>query len=124
MASLIHALRDLITSVFEAITAIFTTAYDLIAGTLHGILSFFIGVIDLAMDTIQGTLNTMGGVGKLIISKFDTAGTYALKEKMADERFSLGNFVVIAVVGVPVFLFLTYQRSQGRPVVVGNKKVN
>jgi len=39
-------------------------------------------------------------------------------------RILAGNFVVIAVVGLAAFVFLTYQRSQGRPVVVGNKKLN
>ncbi|KAK3064134.1 hypothetical protein LTS18_009827 [Coniosporium uncinatum] len=102
MASLVHALRDLISSILETISAIFTAAYDLIAGTLHGIFSFCIGVVNLALETLQGTLNAMGGVGKFIIS----------------------NFVVIAVVGLAAFVFLTYQRSQGRPVVVGNKKLN
>jgi hypothetical protein len=35
-----------------------------------------------------------------------------------------GNVLMLAVLAAAVFGFLQYQRSQGRPVQVGNKKLN
>jgi hypothetical protein len=35
-----------------------------------------------------------------------------------------GNVLMLAVVAAAVFGFLQYQRSQGRSVQVGNKKLN
>lgn len=35
-----------------------------------------------------------------------------------------GNVLMLAVAAAAVFAFLQYQRSQGRTVAVGNKKLN
>jgi hypothetical protein len=35
-----------------------------------------------------------------------------------------GNIAMLAILALAFFGFLQYQRSQGRPVQVGNKKLN
>ncbi|KAL6705110.1 hypothetical protein ACN47E_007369 [Coniothyrium glycines] len=102
MTSIIKALSDLFTSALELVWSLFTTAGDLVQKTAQFALKFATEVLDLVVNFFRGLIDLAGGI----------------------VSFVLGNVLMLGVVAVAVFGFLQYQRSQGRAVTVGNKKLN
>ncbi|CAO2650222.1 Nn.00g015140.m01.CDS01 [Neocucurbitaria sp. VM-36] len=102
MSSIINALTDLVKSVVELVWSFFTTAGDLVQKTVQFALKFVTECLDLVINFFKGLVDLAGGI----------------------VSFMLGNVLMLAVAAAAVFAFLQYQRSQGRPVTVGNKKLN
>ncbi|KAK7185943.1 uncharacterized protein CC84DRAFT_1168917 [Paraphaeosphaeria sporulosa] len=102
MSSIIHSLSDLAKSLIEVVWSLFTTAGDLAQKTVEFVLRFFTGAINLFIEFFKGLVDLAGGI----------------------VQFVLGNIAMLAILGLAFFGFLQYQRSQGRSVQVGNKKLN
>ncbi|KAJ5176128.1 uncharacterized protein N7482_002005 [Penicillium canariense] len=102
MSSIITAVKDLISSMFEVVFSVFRVAFDTASGLVTAAVNFFIGTLKMALHTAANTLKAAGGVGKFIAS----------------------NIVVIALIAGGIYAYLQYQGRQGRPAKVGNKKLN
>ncbi|CAG5155878.1 uncharacterized protein ALTATR162_LOCUS3880 [Alternaria atra] len=102
MSSIVSALSDLFKSLVELVWSFFTTAGALVQKTAQFALNFATEIIDLVVNFFRGLVDLAGGI----------------------VSFVLGNVLMLGVVAAAVFGFLQYQRSQGRQVTVGNKKLN
>jgi phage-related minor tail protein len=102
MSSIIHSLSDVVTSLVELVWSFFTTAGDLVKHTMNFAFKFASEVVDLVVNFFKGLVDLAGGI----------AG------------FVLGNVLMLGVLAAGIFAFLQYQRSQGKTVQVGNKKLN
>ncbi|KAL1792515.1 hypothetical protein ACET3X_009022 [Alternaria dauci] len=102
MSSIVHALSDLFKSLVELVWSFFTTAGALVQKTAQFALNFATEIIDLVVNFFRGLVDLAGGI----------------------VSFVLGNVLMLGVVAAAVFGFLQYQRSQGKQVTVGNKKLN
>ncbi|KAF1969333.1 hypothetical protein BU23DRAFT_513388 [Bimuria novae-zelandiae CBS 107.79] len=102
MSSIISSLTDLAKSLVEVVWSLFTTAGHLAQQTVEFVLRFFTGALNLVIEFFKGLVDLAGGI----------------------VQFVLGNIAMLAVLALAFFGFLQYQRSQGRPVTVGNKKLN
>ncbi|KAH9878052.1 hypothetical protein J1614_003269 [Plenodomus biglobosus] len=102
MSSIIKAVTDIFASVVELIWSFFTTAGTLVQKTAEFALKFVTEILDLVVNFFRGLVDLAGGL----------------------VSFLLGNVLMLGVVAAAVFGFLQYQRSQGRTVQVGNKKLN
>lgn len=102
MSSIISSLSDLAQSVFEVIWSFITTAGDLVQSTFHFALKFFSECIELILNFFKGLVDLAGGIASFIV----------------------GNILMLGVLAAAFFGFLQYQRSQGKTVQVGNKKLN
>ncbi|CAI9626645.1 hypothetical protein GT037_006004 [Alternaria burnsii] len=102
MSSIVNALSDLFKSLVELVWSFFTTAGALVQKTAQFALNFATEIIDLVVNFFRGLVDLAGGI----------------------VSFILGNVLMLGVVAAAVFGFLRYQRSQGRQVTVGNKKLN
>ncbi|CAN9477083.1 unnamed protein product [Alternaria alternata] len=102
MSSIVNALSDLFKSLVELVWSFFTTAGALVQKTAQFALKFATEIIDLVVNFFRGLVDLAGGI----------------------VSFILGNVLMLGVVAAAVFGFLQYQRSQGRQVTVGNKKLN
>ncbi|KAI5374077.1 hypothetical protein CUC08_Gglean005555 [Alternaria sp. MG1] len=102
MSSIVNALSDLVKSLVELVWSFFTTAGALVQKTAQFALNFATEIIDLVVNFFRGLVDLAGGI----------------------VSFILGNVLMLGVVAAAVFGFLQYQRSQGRQVTVGNKKLN
>ena len=102
MSSIISALSDLVTSMVELVWSFFTTAGHLVQNTLSFAARFATEIVELVINFFRGLVDLFGGI----------------------VSFLVGNVLMLAVVAAAVFGFLQYQRSQGRSVQVGNKKLN
>jgi len=102
MSSIINALTHLARSLVELVWSFFTTGGELIQKTAHFFLRFVTEIFDLFVNFFRGLVDLAGGL----------------------VSFVLGNVLMLGVIAAAVFGFLQYQRSQGKPVMVGNKKLN
>ncbi|CAN9468554.1 unnamed protein product [Alternaria alternata] len=102
MSSIVNALSDLFKSLVELVWSFFTTAGALVQKTAQFALNFATEIIDLVVNFFRRLVDLAGGI----------------------VSFILGNVLMLGVVAAAVFGFLQYQRSQGRQVTVGNKKLN
>ncbi|KAH7093433.1 hypothetical protein FB567DRAFT_544787 [Paraphoma chrysanthemicola] len=102
MSSIVGALKDVVTSFVELIWSFFTTAAHLVENTLQFAAKFATEIVDLVINFFKGLVDLAGGIVSFVV----------------------GNVLMLAVLSAAVFGFLQYQRSQGRPVQVGNKKLN
>ncbi|EDU44976.1 hypothetical protein PtrSN002B_001623 [Pyrenophora tritici-repentis] len=102
MSSIVSALTDLVKSLLEVVWSFFTTAGELVQKTAQFFLSIATGILNLFVDFFRGLVDLAGGL----------------------VSFILGNVLMLGVIAALVFGFLQYQRSQGRTVTVGNKKLN
>ncbi|KAF1849034.1 uncharacterized protein K460DRAFT_279658 [Cucurbitaria berberidis CBS 394.84] len=102
MSSIVNALSDVVSSLVELVWSFFTTAGNLIQNTAQFALKFVTEILDLVVSFFRGLVDLAGGL----------------------VSFVLGNVLILGVVAAAVFAFLQYQRSQGRTVAVGNKKLN
>ncbi|KAI4956764.1 hypothetical protein J4E86_005235 [Alternaria arbusti] len=102
MSSIVNALSDLVSSMVELVWSFITTAGALVQKTAQFALNFVLEMIDLVVNFFRGLVDLAGGI----------------------VSFVLGNVLMLGVVAAAVFGFLKYQRSQGKQVTVGNKKLN
>ncbi|KAJ4372905.1 hypothetical protein N0V83_003196 [Neocucurbitaria cava] len=102
MSSIVNALSDVVKSLVELVWSFFTTAGDLVQKTAQFALRFATECLDLVVSFFRGLIDLAGGIVSFVI----------------------GNVLMLGVVAAAVFAFLQYQRSQGRQVTVGNKKLN
>jgi len=102
MSSIAHALSDIVSSFLELIGSIVETIFNIFRGAIDVVVQFVTGLVSMVLELFKGALHTAGGVGQFLAS----------------------NIVVLLVMGAAVFGFLQYQRSQGRTVQVGDKKLN
>ncbi|KAH6870169.1 hypothetical protein J4E91_009512 [Alternaria rosae] len=102
MSSIVNALSDLVSSMVELVWSFITTAGALVQKTVQFALNFVLEMIDLVVNFFRGLVDLAGGI----------------------VSFVLGNILMMGVVAAAVFGFLRYQRSQGKQVTVGNKKLN
>lgn len=102
MSSIIKAVSDLFASLVELVWSFFTTAAGLIQKTADFALKFVTEILGLVVNFFHGLVDLAGDI----------------------VSFVFGNVLMLGVVAVGVFAFLQYQRSQGRAVQVGNKKLN
>jgi len=96
------AISDFVKSIYELFESFFTTLFSLVSTVVSAVVTLFTDLINLVAGTLKGGLNVLGETGKFIF----------------------GNAILIIIVGVAAVGYLQYQRSQGKPVVVGNKKLN
>ncbi|RAR12423.1 hypothetical protein DDE82_000134 [Stemphylium lycopersici] len=102
MSSIINALSDLFKSLVELVWSFITTTGGLVQKTVRFALNFATEILGLVVNFFRGLVDLAGGI----------------------VSFVLGNVLMLGVVAAAVFGFLQYQRSQGRQVTVGNKKLN
>ncbi|KAF2832745.1 hypothetical protein CC86DRAFT_377862 [Ophiobolus disseminans] len=102
MSSIINALTDLVGSLVELVWSFFTTAGHLVQNTAQFAAKFATEVVELVINFFKGLVDLAGGI----------------------VSFLVGNVLMLAVLAAAFFGFLQYQRSQGRSVQVGNKKLN
>ncbi|KAE8838530.1 hypothetical protein P3342_002234 [Pyrenophora teres f. teres] len=102
MSSIVSALTDLVKSLLEVVWSFFTTGGELVQKTAQFFLSFATGILNLFVDFFRGLVDLAGGL----------------------VSFILGNVLMLGIIAALGFGFLQYQRSQGRTVTVGNKKLN
>ena len=102
MTSILAAIKDVFASLAELIWSFVSTAMDLAQKTLHFFLSFVQEIFQLVVNFFRGLVDLAGGIF----------------------GFVLGNILMLGVVAAAVFGFLQYQRSQGKQVTVGGKKMN
>ena len=102
MSSIVSALSDLVSSMVEVVWSFFTTALHLVENTAQFAAKFATEIVDLVINFFKGLVDLAGGL----------------------VSFLVGNVIMLAVLAAAFFGFLQYQRSQGRPVQVGNKKLN
>jgi len=102
MASFVNAIGDFFKAIFELFAAFFSTLFHLVQTLLNAVGNFFAGIVHLVASTVKGTAEVAGETGKFLI----------------------GNALIIIVIAAGVVGFLRYQKSQGKPVVVGGKKLN
>ena len=120
MASIINALSDLFQSVVELFWSFFTTAGALVQKTGQFAIKFATEILDLVVSFFRGLVDLAGGLVSFLFGKSQQqAVPGAVRANGA-----IGNILMLAVVAAAVFGFLQYQRSQGRQVTVGNKKLN
>ncbi|KAH3914786.1 hypothetical protein HBI56_019690 [Parastagonospora nodorum] len=102
MSSIVSALSDLVSSMVEVVWSFFTTALHLVENTAQFAAKFATEIVELVINFFKGLVDLAGGI----------------------VSFLVGNVIMLAVLAAAFFGFLQYQRSQGRPVQVGNKKLN
>ncbi|KAJ5335478.1 hypothetical protein N7541_005309 [Penicillium brevicompactum] len=102
MSSILASLHDLFTSLVELIFSVFHSAFNTVSGLLTGVVEFLVGSVQMVLHTAAETLKAVGGLGNLIAS----------------------NIVLIALVAGGIYGYSKYQGRRGRPVTVGNKKLN
>jgi len=95
------AINDLVSSIAELISSFFHGIYSLVSTVFSSIFGLITGFFNLIVDTISGVLSITAETGKFLV----------------------GNAVLLAILGFGVLVFIKYQNNQGRPVVVGNKKL-
>jgi hypothetical protein len=119
MSSIINALRDLVSSLVELVWSFVTTAGELVQKTAQFALNFATELLDLVVNFFRGLVDLAGGIAGFIFGASN-------EEILQVFRLTLnpGNVLMLGVVAAAVFGFLQYQRSQGRQVTVGNKKLN
>jgi phage-related protein len=113
------AIGDFLSSIGELIASFFNTLYSLITTIVSAITNIITGFFDLIVNTVGSIFNIAGETAKFFLGKYlhhivDYWGLMKL----------LGNALILIVIGGAVMAFLQYQRSQGKTVAVGNKKLN
>jgi hypothetical protein len=114
------AISDFVKSIYELFESFFTTLFGLVNTVVSAVVTFFADLINLVVGTLKGSLNVLGETGKFIFGEPEG------HEKMIEARanYEIGNAILIIIVAAGAVGYLQYQRSQGKPVVVGNKKLN
>ncbi|KAH7383995.1 hypothetical protein BKA66DRAFT_492205 [Pyrenochaeta sp. MPI-SDFR-AT-0127] len=102
MSSIINAISDVATSLVELVWSFFTTAAHLVQNTAQFALKFATEIVELVVNFFKGLVDLAGGIVSFVV----------------------GNLLMLGVLAAAVVGFLQYQRSQGRQVTVGNKKLN
>lgn len=151
MPSVIDSITSFISSIVNAVFSVFTGFLGLIQNFLNTVLSVF-GVFFSAIgQSVKELASTFEGLTKFLLSEsrsssccFFTRIRVRLQSSMKMSRawggkerqmgrnvfgrlcwfVILGNIVVIGALAVLFVGYTTYQSRQGRPVTVGNKKVN
>ncbi|KAG9185803.1 hypothetical protein G6011_07134 [Alternaria panax] len=115
MSSIVNALGDLFKSLVGLVWSFFTTAGALVQKTGQFALNFATEIINLVVNFFRGLVDLAGGIVSFVLGKLAT---------LKNNPDSRGNVLMLGVVAAAVFGFLQYQRSQGRQVTIGNKKLN
>ncbi len=113
------AIRDLFQSAYELIASVFGTVYYIFSSFFLAVSHVFREVIDLITNVFSGVLELVGGVGKFIVGECLPlmSGSVDDDGPRADQcDFSLGNIVLIGLVAVAGYAYVSYQKQQGRPV--------
>lgn len=113
------AIGDIIASIGELISTLFTTLYNLVHAIFAGITGFITSFLNLILGTIGSVFNVAGETAKFLLGKSNSS---TILQTVLTRH--VGNAVLIALVGAGFFVWLRYMNSQGKPVVVGNKKLN
>lgn len=129
MSSIVNALSDVVKSLVELVWSFFTTAGDLVQKTAQFALRFTTECLDLVVSFFRGLIDLAGGIVSFVIGKYGLVpsqpmGMFGVKFMFIVADNATGNVLMLGVVAAAVFAFLQYQRSQGRQVTVGNKKLN
>lgn len=83
-------------------------------GDLIGsVLEIFKGIISTIVGLFQGVLNLFADLIKNV---------FGAAEGLIG--FVLGNIFIIGTIAAVFFAYVLYQQRQGKPVTVGNKKIN
>jgi phage-related protein len=120
MSSIVKAVSDLAASLVELVWSFFTTAGHLVQNTASFAAKFASEIIELILNFFKGLVDLAGGIVSFLVGELQTDCLTLFSH--ADNL--LGNVIMLAVLAAAFFGFLQYQRSQGRPVKVGNKKLN
>jgi phage-related protein len=123
MSSIIKAVSDLVSSLVELVWSFFTTAGALVQNTASFAAKFANEIIQLVISFFQGLVDLAGGIVSFALGKSSHTRNAVGTEVNANVCV-VGNVLMLAVLAAAVFGFLQYQRSQGRSVQVGNKKLN
>lgn len=118
MSSILASLHDLFTSLVELIFSVFHSAFNTVSGLLTGVVEFLVGSVQMVLHTAAETLKAVGGLGNLIASELFFIGCVYHRVN------GIGNIVLIALVAGGIYGYSKYQGRRGRPVTVGNKKLN
>lgn len=120
MSSIVNALSDLVSSVVELIWSFFTTAAHLVQNTASFAVKFASEIVELVINFFKGLVDLAGGLVSFLVGKSSRQDWW---ERCGANDFA-GNVIMLTVLAAAFFGFLQYQRSQGRNVQVGNKKLN
>jgi hypothetical protein len=115
------AANDFVSSIVELVKSFFHTIYTLISTAINAVISLITGFFSLIVDTISGLLSITAESGKFLVSKYTNSFQISDVPVLTKQ---LGNAVLLAIIGFGVLVWLKYMGSQGKPVVVGNKKLN
>jgi hypothetical protein len=105
--ALTTAVNDFVSSIYELFATFFKTFYNLIMSVVNAVTGFVTGILGVAGET-----------AKFLIGK----SVNSIAEYDSEKR--IGNAFLIIIVGVGFVGYLRYMKSQGKPVVVANKKLN
>ena len=119
MSSIINAMSDLVSSLVELVWSFFTTAGHLVQNTVQFAAKFASEIVELVINFFKGLVDLAGGIVSFLVGELQK-----LPEALYVSNASTGNVLMLAVLAAAFFGFLQYQRSQGRSVQVGNKKLN
>jgi hypothetical protein len=118
MSSIITALSDLVSSLIELVWSFFTTAFSLVESTAQFAARFASEILQLVINFFTGLVDLAGGIVNFFLGRPHA-------QPLDWRRLTTtGNLAMLAVLAAAFFGFLQYQRSQGRAVQVGNKKLN
>jgi uncharacterized protein involved in response to NO len=119
MSSIVNALSDLVSSMVELVWSFFTTALHLVENTAQFAAKFATEIVELVINFFKGLVDLAGGIVSFLVGK-----SLCRSDCIRNANQHPGNVIMLAVLAAAFFGFLQYQRSQGRPVQVGNKKLN
>jgi hypothetical protein len=122
MSSIISALSDLATSLVELVWSFFTTAGHLVQNTASFAAKFSTEIVELVINFFKGLVDLAGGIVSFLVGRSPEDSSRMNLDRVLTHV--VGNVLMLAVLAAAFFGFLQYQRSQGRAVQIGNKKVN
>lgn len=127
MTSVIGSIKDLITSVFEVIFSTIKTIFEAALSVFHILFTSVISVLGQVFATFKDALGATAGVGKFFASKcvyFKALNLNTWAAKYYSLTCNQGNIFVLAFIGIGIYVYLNKRSRQGRPVRIGNKKMN
>jgi phage-related protein len=113
MSAIVKGVGDLIGSVMEIFQGIISTIVGMFSSVLH-----------LFTDLIKNIFGAAEGLIGFILGEFlrSNKGTGCIETMLTCPL--LGNIVIIGAIAGAFGIYVIYQQRQGKPVTVGNKKIN
>jgi hypothetical protein len=113
------AVSDFISSIYELIATFISTFFHLIKTAFDAIIGFVSGFFELIVSTVSTVFGVAVETGRFLIGKSNASDI-----RICLANLLLGNALLIIIVAGGFVAWLRYMKSQDKPVVVGNKKLN